>query len=87
MKKRPKIPTGDGGSTTFGPGVSANGSVVTGFSVDDHGILSTLQQNQNMNGNLSLKIISVIRYTSLALVHQTSCCLLYHHCLLYHCCE
>ena len=86
MKKRPKIPTGDGGSTTFGPGVSANGSVVTGFSVDDHGILSTLQQNQNMYCNLSLKIIFG-RYTSLALVHQPSCCLQYHHCLLYHCCE
>ena len=42
MKKRPKIPIGDGGSTTFGPSVSANGLVVTGFSVDDHGILSTL---------------------------------------------
>ena len=42
MKKRPKIPTGDGGSTTFGPGVSANG-LVTDFSADDHGILSTLQ--------------------------------------------
>ena len=44
-------------SSTFGPGVSANGSVVTGFSVDDHGILSTLQQNQNMYCDLSLKIM------------------------------
>ena len=70
MKKRPKIPIGDSGSTTFGPGVSANGLVVTGLVC----ILSTLQQNQNMNGNLSLKII----WASLALVHQTSCCLLYH---------
>ena len=79
--KKTEIPTGDGGSTTLGPGVSVNDLVVTDCSVDDHGILSTLQQNQNVKGNLTLKIIFSIRYTSLALEHQTSCC------LLYHCCE
>lgn len=42
MKKRQKIPTGDGGSTTLGPGVSTNDLMVTGCNVDDHGILSTL---------------------------------------------